>query len=129
MKFKKNATIPVGTIVYKKVAVVHRLTVDTVVLTCVVTKPGFCPGVDEDRKCRVAQVIPISAENIVWDSRRAKRKYLPITDEKTVFSSIHKPSFRYKLYRKATTRLNTDKTKVCASGIHVFLTKRCARNY
>lgn len=112
MKFKLGAEIPVGTIVYKMVRESRRR--GRRVLTCIVTRPGFCPLVKEGvGKCRVAEVLVIGCSN----------------KKETVWESDYDPNFKYKLYNKKGTKFNTDKYEVCTEGIHVFLSKRAAERY
>ena len=116
MKFKCGATIPVGTLVYKKVyepSIYGRG--QARVITCIVTKPGFCPNRKEGAgKSRVPEVLVIS----VTGKTKA-----------TTFISGWDTDFEYKLYEKRSTKFNKDKDQVCTDGIHVFLTKSAAQRY
>lgn len=120
MKFKSGADIPVGTIVYKKVyydKYTHREV--AAVLTCVVTKPGFCPSYNNGGKCRVREVKVLRAESIGG---------IQLTE--TQFYSLYDSSFKYKLgHRTRRNTFNTDIHEVCTDGIHVFLSKSLARKY
>lgn len=114
MKYKFGSTIPVGTLVYKKVCETVS-PYNSRVLTCIVTKPGFCPNKTDGgmKKCRVREVFVAGVSG----------------GKETEFQSTYISSFHYKLYQKKGTTFDTNKNNVCTDGIHVFLTKREAQNY
>ena len=120
MKFKCGKDIPVGTLVYKKVyePIYNDGWVSKGVgrvITCVVTKPGFCPNIKEDAgKCRVGEVLVIGVSG---------------KTSVTTFVSGWDTNFKYTLYKKARTKLDTNKNTVCTEGIHVFLTKSAATRW
>jgi hypothetical protein len=131
MKFEKGKDIPVGTVVYKAAWDKPRLdksgwndaTKRQVVLTMIVTKPGFCNNDLYERwnKCRVREVLVTKIE--YTDREPGGKKAL------TEAYSNKNVKFKYTLYGKRGTKFDTRKDQACAGGIHCFLTKTEARAY
>ena len=120
MKFKGGDTIPVGTIVYKKVHATDALGRHiNVVLTMIATKPGICTLNPWGQKCRVAEALVIKAETT---SGR------PVTS--TTFDSPLYRGKKYKLYSKYTPdKFDSNTYDMCSNGVNCFLTKTQARNF